>query len=369
MVFSLAYFPFVGGAEVFVKEIGKRLSKQYQFEIITARLKRGLSTVSKTDGMTVYRVGWGVEIIDKIFYPLFALRKAMQLKKSNQFSHSIMAGPAGLATLLFHWICKEPYLLTLQEGESERQLHIFFGLIWPLYLSVYKNAYHIHAISNYLKKRALRYGYNKSITVIPNGVDLHTFQSKSAAIGYLRNKFKANIKNIVITASRLVHKNGVDSLIEALRFLDDSYHLLILGTGKQKYHLINMTKRWELEKKVSFIGHVEHRALVRYLSVADVFVRPSRSEGLGNSFLESMAVGIPVIGTKVGGIPDFLKDGKTGLFCKVDNPKDIAEKIKTLCENKNLRERISKEGQRFVRERFSWDRIAQQIKNIYERIP
>ena len=104
------------------------------------------------------------------------------------------------------------------------------------------------------------------------------------------------------------------------------------------------------------------------MALADVFVRPSLSEGLGNVFLEAMAAGLPIIGTPVGGILDFLKDGETGLFCRIKNPKSIAEKIKEILSDDRLREKLIQNGQKLAEEKYSWDIIARQMEKIFKKI-
>ena len=156
--------------------------------------------------------------------------------------------------------------------------------------------------------------------MIPNGVDLNLFKSRD---GHIDSKK-------IITVSRLVKKNGVGDLIEAMSGIRSElpdYRLQIIGSGPLEKKLKLQVKNLNLENNVEFLGEIPNELLPKYLSTADIFVRPSLSEGLGISFLEAMAVGLPVIGTLVGGIPDFLKDGETGLFCKVGDPEDIAEKI------------------------------------------
>ena len=123
-----------------------------------------------------------------------------------------------------------------------------------------------------------------------------------------------------------------------------------------------------LGNRVLFLGHINHSDLPKYYSMADVFVRPSLSEGLGNVFLEAMAMGLPVIGTPVGGIPDFLEDRKTGLFCEASNPQDIAKKIKEILEDKELRKTLVENGLRLVQEKYDWDEIAQQMKEVYRKL-
>ena len=117
-----------------------------------------------------------------------------------------------------------------------------------------------------------------------------------------------------------------------------------------------------------FTGSISPHLLPKYLRIADVFVRPSRSEGLGSAFLEAMAAGLPVIGTRVGGIPDFLKDGETGLFCKVDDPKSIVEKINLLTADKNLQNHIIQKGYKMVATNYNWKKIAKEYQIVFESL-
>ena len=144
--------------------------------------------------------------------------------------------------------------------------------------------------------------------------------------------------------------------------------LQILGDGPDEKKLKDLAKELKVDDIVQFLGHIEPEYVYEYLTVADIFVRPSRSEGLGSSFLEAMGAGLPIIGTKMGGIPDFLKDGETGLFCKVDDPKDLAEKIKKLMMDEDLARRIAENGRRLVLEKYDWNDIAQRMEEIFAKL-
>ena len=110
--------------------------------------------------------------------------------------------------------------------------------------------------------------------------------------------------------------------------------------------------------------------LPKFYAAADVFCRPSLSEGLGNSFLEAMAAGAPVVATPVGGIPDFLQDGKTGWFCRVNDPASIAEKIKYILDEQNKHKvtEVINNAKQMVLEKYSWDGIAAQMANIFKTL-
>ncbi len=97
---------------------------------------------------------------------------------------------------------------------------------------------------------------------------------------------------------------------------------------------------------------------------SDVFCRPSLSEGLGNAFLEAMAAGLPVVATRVGGIPDFLTDGETGLFVQTGNPQDVAAKIQTILTDEKLTKRLVVRAMTRVKEHYSWERVAAQMREV-----
>ena len=147
-----------------------------------------------------------------------------------------------------------------------------------------------------------------------------------------------------------------------------NFKIKILGDGSEEKKLKNLAKELKVDDIVQFFGHIEQEKVYDYLAEADIFVRPSRTEGLGSSFLEAMGAGLPVIGTPVGGISDFLKDGETGLFCKVDDPKDLAEKIKKLIMDETLANRIAENGRRLVLEKYDWDDIARKMKEIFAKL-
>ena len=113
---------------------------------------------------------------------------------------------------------------------------------------------------------------------------------------------------------------------------------------------------------------MQNNELPQYLAASDAFVRPSLSEGLGISFLEAMAAGLPVIATPVGGIPDFLKDGITGLVCEVSNPVSIADCVKRLMSNPNLRQELSKWAREAIVERYSWTKVVGDISEVFKSV-
>ncbi|MDP3962762.1 MAG: glycosyltransferase family 4 protein, partial [bacterium] len=128
------------------------------------------------------------------------------------------------------------------------------------------------------------------------------------------------------------------------------------------------TSLLQLDERVRYVGFVPHREMPIYLHASNIFIRPSLSEGFGISFIEAMAAGLPVIATPVGGIPDFLFDGRTGLFCKAEEPESIAEKVDVLMKDKELCESLVSNARAMVKEKYGWDLIADKMRGIFARL-
>jgi len=358
LIFSIAYYPLIGGAEIAMKEITGRIDS-IRFDMITLRFDKKSPKFEKIGNVNVYRVTG-----TKLFFPIIACFKATRLHKKNKYDAiwAMMAAYAGFSALFFKLTHpKIPYLLTLQEGDPLDYIKKKVHFVYPLFSRIFTKADYIQTISNYLANWAREMKAKCPIEVVPNGVDINKFKSQ---ISNLKN----TEEKILITTSRLVKKNAIGDVIEALQYLPENVKFWILGDGPEKKNYALLVTRYSLQNRVKFLGFIEHSEMMKYFEKADIFIRPSLSEGMGNSFLEAMAAGIPVIAAPVGGIPDFLRDGETGLFCEVRNPKSIAEKVKLYLENDGLREKIIKNAREMVIKNYDWNLIAPKMKNIFNKL-
>lgn len=369
LIFSTAYFPFIGGAEVAVKEITDRIP-DVEFDMITARLSRRVKSFERINNVNVYRVGFGSSF-DKYFLALAGHLRAEKLHQKNKYdaAWSIMASFGGFAASFFKKNNPAvPFLLTLQEGDDLDYIKKRVGIFYPAFKNIFIRADYIQCISKFLADWARRNNPDCPVEVIPNGVSLGKFD-----IGAYQEKINGLKRDLgikegditVVTTSRLVVKNGVVDLIESMVSLPDNVKLLVLGSGELENELKNTRQRLNLEKRVIMLGSVPHADIPPYLFISDIFIRASLSEGLGISFLEAMAAGLPIIGTPVGGITDFLIDGETGLFCQPQNAADLADKILKLINNPELRQQIAANGKKMVYRQYSWDLVAEQMKDIF----
>ncbi len=397
LICSLTYHPFVGGAEVAIKEITDRCDRTaFHFEMITLRFDSNLPRVEKIGNVTVHRIGWSVpggKVSDrslpwqckvaKIFFPFTAFWKAIWLHRGHRFDivWAMMANQAGFAALLFTWMYPSPkYFLELQDGRPFGEMkdrQPILRLLWPLYRNIYLRADIIKCISYFLAEQVRMLDYAGPVEVIPNGVDVAKFSAPvpEEKRTELRSRFNKQPGDVFLfTASRLVLSRGVEDVIEALIHLPAHVKFLIAGQGDDREKLEHIASGLGVADRVLFAGHVPHTALPAYLHICDIFVRPSIIEGFGNAFVEAFAAGIPVIATPVGGIPDFLFDpernpGKnpTGLFCEVRDPRSIAHAVERYLDDLVLHDRIVENARTLVADKYDWDLIAHDMrKKIFE---
>ncbi len=378
LIFSLAYYPrYVGGAEVAIHEITNRISgDEIEFHMITLRFDDDLPKNEKIENVFVHRIGFGSFYFSKILFVPLSVFYAWRLHKKEKFDAfwammTYMLFPISLLRFLG---VKVPYVLTLQDGDP---FEIVFGrwYIKPFSFLLkrgFKNAKVVQVISKHLANWAKEINPDSNIRVIPNGVDMDKFQnlfSKEEFNG-LKEKLNKKEKDIfLITTSRLVHKNAIDDVIVAMKNLPENVYFIILGKGIEEEKLKELARKTGVINRVKFLGHVAYEDIPKYLAVSDIFIRPSRSEGMGNSFIEAMAVGLPVVATQEGGIADFLFDEKknpdkkpTGWAVYKDAPNDIVLAINDILKN-NDKVKIVKENARdFIKGKYEWDVVVRRMK-------
>ena len=392
LIFSLAYIPYVGGAELAIKEITDRINPgEFSFDMITLRFDCKLLPIEKIGNVTVHRIGFtaaNVKVSDralpwqsrlaKLFFPFTSFLKALSLYRQQRYDMvwAMMANQAGFGALFFRFFHpRVPYFLELQDGtplSDIKRRRPSAALFWPLYRAIYRSADLIKAISNFIKDLAREIGYAGRIEVIPNAVDVEKFSAPipEYECAELKEKYSKKMGDVFLfTASRLVLSRGVEDVIKALSHLPANVKLLIAGDGDDKEKLEAIARKAGVGERVIFAGHVDHKNIPKLLRISDIFVRPSIIEGMGSAFVEAFAAGVPVIATPVGGIPDFLSDPDrdtdmepTGLFCEVRNPESIARAVRKYIDNPSLTARIVENAKILAAEKYDWNIIARGMR-------
>ncbi len=376
-VFSLAFEPFESGAEIALREIIKR-SSEYSFVVFTYRFDASSLAYEVKDNLTLIRLGRGNKtglryglLSQKVWYIFAAVRKALRFHRQEPFqmAWASMASYGGIAAFFFKkFYPTMPFLLTIQEGDSEH--HLRFGKFFMVGFwgkRIMRLADYIQVISRYLKEFVIVQGATAPVRVVPNGIALEKFPETLPSLRHFSDTNPA----VLITTSRLVLKNGIDILLQAVAEVKkrgEKVVVKIIGDGPERKNLEVLTASLGLQTEVVFVGQIGIDRIPEELSRADIFVRPSRSEGLGISFLEAMAAGVPVVATEVGGIADFLKNGETGLVTRVDDPHDVADQIIRMLKDDKLRLRLRENARRLVWEKYQWKEVAESMRLIFNQL-
>lgn len=209
------------------------------------------------------------------------------------------------------------------------------------------------------------------IEVIHNGVDLDRFSKTYSPdeISQFKRNLGLNDSPIIGTIGRLSSVKGHSIFIDAIAdMLHNGYKVqaFIVGDGPEGKYLKGLVRRLGIEESFHFFGSAVDTS--GYLSVMDIFVFPSIKEGLGLSLLEALASGRPSISSDVGGISDIIKDKENGLLFQVGDVRVLRDSIIHLLEDEAMRRRLGEAGKNLVREKFSLDRMANQILNLYKNV-
>ena len=140
---------------------------------------------------------------------------------------------------------------------------------------------------------------------------------------------------------------------------------MIIGEGPERKNLGFLASKLKIQDKIEFKGQLSLEETRNVMKNCYCLILPSLSEGLGRVLIEAMALGKPVIGSNVGGIPDLIKDGQNGFLFEVGNTEELAEKLKTLLNNKILVVEMGKRGREFVQDKFSNEKY---IRNYLDTI-
>jgi len=208
--------------------------------------------------------------------------------------------------------------------------------------------------------------------IIHNGISLEEFTSRS-----VHNRVDHGHKGpSLLYLGRLSPEKGVDTAMQALAELAhvrgvDDVKLTLIGPGKADYeaYLRNLVTQKGVRDRVIFYGHVPREKVPGLLNQFDVLVVPSKwPEPFGRVVLEGMAAGLAVVGTAMGGMQEALVDGETGLTFAPGDAKALADRIEQLIDDPLLRRRLGEAGRRIVAERFTVERMVDEVEAYLQEI-
>ena len=200
------------------------------------------------------------------------------------------------------------------------------------------------------------------IVFTPNGVELN---------GHCKTDYSLEDKMIAVFVGRLHPNKGLDMLLPAFKHALEKrpelhWQLWLLGDGPFRAELETLAKVLGISEQVIFYGQVTDVSI--YLDQADIFVLPSRAEGLSNALLEAMMHGLPCIASDIAGNRDLIKCNQTGLLVKVDDQLDLAEAMLRLADDQTLRQTIGQAARQIIEDNYSLDIIARKYIDLYHTL-
>lgn len=206
-------------------------------------------------------------------------------------------------------------------------------------------------------------GLKKKLYLIRNGVDISEVEQSANVNGEII-QWKQHGYFILGYIGQLISRKGLDVLLRALTtFPDQRWKLFLVGDGPQRLELEQLTIRLGLVEHVYFVGFRQER--LDFLRGFDVFVLPSRLEGIPRCLMEAMAAGIPIVASDIPGCNDLVQDSDTGLLFPVDNEEYLAKAIERMMKDKDLYDSVAGSAKKMVLSRYSSVRMAKEYEELF----
>lgn len=339
VILSAFLTPFRSGAEACAEEVPLALADEYDFTIITCRLRRSLPKNDMLQGrIVVKRIGIGCSF-DKWLFPFLAPVVVAHIQPDT--IHAILETFAGLA-LAF---CKAPKKILTCQTTNRSFLKRF----------IVRRADQVTVISTALGNLVKKHRSDEIIQ-IPNGIHFEVFAKA--------RKEHKKIPGRILFVGRLEQQKGIDTLLKAFPQLQGDVHLRIVGDGSKRSSLQSLMKQLNIADRVTFTGRVEPDQIAAEYAQAEIFCGLSRSEALGNVFIEAQAGGCAIVATNVGGIVDTVIEGEQGLLVSPDMVNQASDALQHLLVDQDLQKRFAKNGIAHAA-MYDWKDIAAQYAKLY----
>lgn len=370
-----SFHPMIGGAEIQVKELSKAyLAEGWDVRVLTRRNSNrrfgGLARSEVVEGIPVTRVySRGVAKTGAALYLLGSIWQLMRHGRGGIYhAHDIGADAwvAVIATRLFGGRS----IIKMRTGVRGYEQRLTSWLARWLFPRLLRLADKVVVVNKEVERMVLDLGVSpQQVVLIPNGLDTDYFRPPSAeeraasrdTIGIAAGK------TLALYVGRLEPDKGVDVLVGAWEQLPEGVSsgtmLLLVGDGAEREKLLEMIRLSGLQESVVVAG--EKLNVRDYYWAADVFVLPSRTEGLSGALNEAMACGLPVIGSNVGGTPDVVKEHDNGLLFESEDRDDLALKLTMMWELKNEWPAMGACARDTVTEYANLDVIVNRLNALY----
>lgn len=385
LLLNYEYPPLGGGAGLATAELASHLADQGCIvHVVTAQAPDdqlgpkppNVVRHKIREGLNVYRVRSRRKAIHQAGYGGAAayLRAALpvvrRLVRTWQYDivHLFFSLPTG-AVLPFAGVGSTPIVLSLHGSDvpgydRARTSHqLVHSLLLPATRWIWRRADRVVAVCRSLGRLAQRSDPGLSVSVIPNGVDLQLFRPATnggeSGTGPVR----------CIAVARLVNRKGIPDLLHAWHELPRGrFTLEVIGSGPGEVRFRELSQSLGLDLEVRFTGPMSREKVAERYRNADLFTLPPLDEAFGSVFAEAMASGLPIVGTKAGGIPELVRHGVNGLLIYPGDRGALAEAISQLACDRQLQLRMAARNRADAERFLSWDTVTDSYMQLYDEL-
>lgn len=384
------YFPISGGTGAYVYYLSQNLQKLGHEVHVVARDEQ--DSEKTINGIHVHYIKGGRTALVRFWsFSRSASKKLKELNAEKPFdiihanlplvpSFAIPDNAAKAIVCAVHSTWKGEALITKQDNPkelnpNEKSMLRFNFMLRKYEKKLMKRSDALIAVSKYtVDELTDLYGIDKNkIHVIYNGVDIERFKPRPNC-DELRKEFGLKKdEKVVLFVGRLYHRKGLETLLESVPPVLNEFSnvkFIISGTGfKQKEEsLKKLAKELGIKDHVKFLGYIPDDKLPRLYSASDIFVLPAIYENFPFAILEAQSTALPVISTKVGGIPEFLVDTENGFLIDPGDTKQLTQKVLALLQNPELAKQMGDHGRKLIEEKLDWRIITGQVIDLYHQL-
>jgi glycosyltransferase involved in cell wall biosynthesis len=271
--------------------------------------------------------------------------------------------PSGAIAWALNILYRIPYVVSLRGGDvpgfRPYDFKVFHKLIGPFLRVIWHSASGVIANSRGLRSLARAFDSSIEIPIIPNGVEVSRFDAGQRDWSAPR----------LLSVGRIVYQKGLDLGLRALAQLKDlDWHWSIAGDGPQMDPLKSLAQELGIAERVTFLGWQSKADLTQAYHRANLFLFPSRHEGMPNAVLEAMASGLPVIATRIAGNEELVLDGETGVLVAPEDVNALRDGLRRLLTDAQMRERMGRASRLRVEREYSWESVALQYSEYLKKI-
>ncbi len=370
------YYPVIGGSEIQAYRLSEMLLKMGQKVFIVTRKTKDTGTDTTKDHENVYKLSvFGKKRIASILFLIKTFFFLLRYMLEYDVIHCHLATSTALGCLMAGWFVNAPVLIKLggsgktgdiQTSTATRGGNLKLGLLK-------RGRCRFVVPSKEIAQEMINAGFNsKKIMIIPNGVDSDYFCPITPIEKNMRKRgVGIEGMKLALYIGRLEYGKGIILMIDAwarLNRMTGNWRLLIIGSGRLENAIKHKIKEKGMEKRISLIPPISPDKVRDYLQIGDLFIQPSRYEGLSNSILEAMSCELPVIASRIGGNQELINDRINGLLFNPGDISDLSRVLAKALEDDKERKILGINARKWVTENLDLKLITKMYIQLYQKM-